>query len=80
MHHAAFRFIIGTAIAEDLGAIQDSPVNLEAISLGLEETLTLKEDNIIDFPVILFEEAFLDLIFFIVEVLLGENGELRFLG
>ena len=79
MHHAAFR-IIGTAIAEDLGAIQDSPVNLEAISLGLEETLTLKEDNIIDFPVILFEEAFLDLIFFIVEVLLGENGELRFLG
>ena len=74
VHHAAFRLIIGAAITEDLAAIQDSPVILEAISLGLEETLTLKEDSILALPIILSEEAFIDLTVFIVEILLGENG------
>ena len=66
VHHAALHILL-TPIAEDLVAIQNSPMFLEAISLGLEIALALKEDSFLAIAVSR-PEALMDLAFFILKV------------
>ena len=56
-----------TPIAEDLVAIQNSPMFFEAISLSLEIALALKEDSFLAIA-ISRPEALMDLAFFILKV------------
>ena len=64
MHHTAFQIILAS-ITEDLAAIQDCPVFFEAISLGLEIALTLKEDGFLAIA-ISRTKALVNLSFFIL--------------
>ena len=66
MHHAALQILLAP-IAEHLVAIQDGPMFFEAISLGLQIALTLKEDSFLAFAVG-GTKALMDLALFILKV------------
>ena len=66
VHHAALQILLAP-ITEDLIAIQHGPVLLEAISLGLEIALALKEDTFLAITVSR-SEALVNLTLFILKV------------